>query len=128
MSSYPVHRSLPPSRRYCSDENLLPGEVWNKPLNPHANLSLLRAARIACRSLVALVLWSVSIYSRRDSISGSSRTVHPPGIFSFSQRREDGFFMSGKVTKEMADLARRVASRMLHKHPTSDNADRPECA
>jgi hypothetical protein len=27
---YPVHRSLPPTRRSSSDESLLPGEVWNK--------------------------------------------------------------------------------------------------
>ena len=47
MSSYPVHRSLPPTRRSGSDENLVPGEVWNKPLNPHANLSPLRATRLA---------------------------------------------------------------------------------
>jgi hypothetical protein len=35
MSSYPVHRSLPPSRRSSSDENLVPGEAQDKPLNPH---------------------------------------------------------------------------------------------
>src|SRR5215203_1679168 len=43
---YPVHRSLPPTRRSSSDGSLVPGKVWNKPLNPHANLSLLRATRI----------------------------------------------------------------------------------
>jgi hypothetical protein len=43
---YPVHWSLPPTGRSSSDESLLPGEVWNKPLNPHANLSLLRATRL----------------------------------------------------------------------------------
>jgi hypothetical protein len=32
MSSYPVHRSLPPTRRSKSDENLLPGEAQDKPL------------------------------------------------------------------------------------------------
>ena len=57
MSSYPVHRSLPPTRRSSSDENLLPGEVWNKPLNPHADLFLLRARRMASKGLVAPVLY-----------------------------------------------------------------------
>jgi hypothetical protein len=55
MSSYPVHRSLPPTRRSSSDENLLPGEAQDKPFNPHANLSLLSATRMASRSLVAPV-------------------------------------------------------------------------
>jgi hypothetical protein len=55
MSSYPVHRSLPPTRRSSSDESLLPGEVWNKPLNPHANLSLPRATRMASKDFR---LWS----------------------------------------------------------------------
>jgi hypothetical protein len=32
MSSYPVHRSLPPTRRSSSDGSLAPGEVRNKPL------------------------------------------------------------------------------------------------
>src|SRR5215208_4248450 len=47
MSSYPVHRSLSPTRRSSSDENLVPGKTQDKPLNPHANLSLLRATSIA---------------------------------------------------------------------------------
>jgi hypothetical protein len=51
MSSYPVHRSLPPTRRSSSDENLLPGEAQCKPLSPHGNLSLLRATRRPLRSL-----------------------------------------------------------------------------
>jgi hypothetical protein len=51
MSSYPVHRSLPPTRRSSSDGSLVPGEAWDKPLNPHANLSLLRATRIASKGL-----------------------------------------------------------------------------
>jgi hypothetical protein len=42
MSSYPVHRSIPPARRSSSDEKLVPGEAQDKPLSPHANLSLLR--------------------------------------------------------------------------------------
>jgi hypothetical protein len=29
---YPVHRSLPPTRRSSSDENLVPGEAQYKPL------------------------------------------------------------------------------------------------
>ena len=49
MSSYPVHRSLPPTRRSSSDEDLVPGEVQDKPLNPSATLSLLRAARIVSK-------------------------------------------------------------------------------
>jgi hypothetical protein len=53
MSSYPVHRSLPPTRRSSSDENLVPGEAWDKPPNPHTNLSLLRATRIAADGLYA---------------------------------------------------------------------------
>jgi hypothetical protein len=44
---YPVHRSLPPTRRPSSDESLVPGEVQDKPPNLHANLTLLRATRIA---------------------------------------------------------------------------------
>jgi hypothetical protein len=44
---YPVHRSIPPTRRSKSDENLVHGEAQCKPLNPHANLSLLRATRMA---------------------------------------------------------------------------------
>jgi hypothetical protein len=51
MSSYPVHRSLPPTRRSSSDESLIPGEAQNKPLNPHANLSLLRATKMASNGL-----------------------------------------------------------------------------
>ena len=58
MSSYPVHRSLPPTRRSSSDENPLPGEAQDKPLNSHANLSLLRTTTMASRSLVAPVQWS----------------------------------------------------------------------
>jgi hypothetical protein len=53
MSSYPVHRSLPPTRRSSSDENLVPGEALHKPPNPQANLSLLRAKRIAADGLYA---------------------------------------------------------------------------
>jgi hypothetical protein len=44
---YPVHRSLPPTRRPSSDGSLVPGEAWDKLLNPHATWSLLRATRIA---------------------------------------------------------------------------------
>src|SRR5215212_8884984 len=33
MSSCPVHRSLPPTRRSSSDENLVPGQVSNTRLN-----------------------------------------------------------------------------------------------
>jgi hypothetical protein len=51
MSSYPVHRSLPPTRRSFTDENLVPREVQDKPLSPHAKLSLLRAARMASKTL-----------------------------------------------------------------------------
>jgi len=51
MSSYPVPRSLPPTRRSSSDENLVPGEAQDKPLNPHDNLSLLRATRMASDGL-----------------------------------------------------------------------------
>jgi hypothetical protein len=43
---YPVHRSLPPTRRSSSDESLLPGEAQDKPPKLHAKLSLLRATRI----------------------------------------------------------------------------------
>jgi len=48
---YPVHRSLPPTRRSFTDENLVPREAQDKPLSPHANLSLLRAARMASKTL-----------------------------------------------------------------------------
>jgi hypothetical protein len=51
MSSYPVHRSIPPTRRSKSDESLVPGEAQDKPLNPHANLSLLRAPRTVSNGL-----------------------------------------------------------------------------
>src|SRR5215204_2738682 len=44
---YPVHLSLPPTRRSSSDEHLVPGQAQDKPPNPLANLSLLRATRIA---------------------------------------------------------------------------------
>jgi hypothetical protein len=53
MSSYPVHRSLPPTRRSSSDESLVPGEVQDKPPNLHTNLSLLRATRIASNGFAA---------------------------------------------------------------------------
>src|SRR5919112_1885973 len=46
---YPVHRSLPPTRRCSSDENLLPGEAQDKPLSPHTSLSLLRATRLTSK-------------------------------------------------------------------------------
>jgi len=58
MSSYPVHRSLPPTRRFSSDENRLPGEAQDKPLSLHSSLSLLRTTTMASRSLVAPVQWS----------------------------------------------------------------------
>jgi hypothetical protein len=48
---YPVHRSLPPTRRSFTDENLVPREAQDKPLSPHATLSLLRAARMASKTL-----------------------------------------------------------------------------
>jgi len=51
MSSYPVHRSLPPTRRSSSDGNLVPDEAHDKPPNPHANLSLLRATEMAAEGL-----------------------------------------------------------------------------
>src|SRR5918995_862839 len=51
MSSYPVHRSLPPTRRSSSDEDLLPGKAQDKPLNPHANQPMLRATRIVSKRL-----------------------------------------------------------------------------
>src|SRR5919112_1201663 len=38
MSSYPVHRSLPPTRRSSSDESLVPGEAWDKPLHCYSIL------------------------------------------------------------------------------------------
>src|SRR5215211_2783841 len=48
---YPVHRSIPPTRRSSSDESLVPGEAQDKPQNPHANLSLSRATRKATKGL-----------------------------------------------------------------------------
>jgi len=48
---YSVHRSLPPTRRSSSDESVVPGEAQDKPLSPHANLSLLKATRIASRGI-----------------------------------------------------------------------------
>jgi hypothetical protein len=53
MSSYPVHRSLPPTRRSSSDESVVPGEAQDKPLHPHTKLSLLRATRLPSEGLQA---------------------------------------------------------------------------
>jgi hypothetical protein len=51
LCSYPVHRSLPPTRRSSSDERIVPSEAWDNQPNLHANPSLLRATRTASKSL-----------------------------------------------------------------------------
>jgi hypothetical protein len=71
MSSYPVHRSLPPTRRSSSDENLLPGEVECKPLSPHGNLSLLRATRRPLRGLRRPVAFGVGQGQAAQTILGA---------------------------------------------------------
>src|SRR5215207_8967007 len=48
---YPVHRSLPPTRRSSSDENLVPGEAWDKPLNSCSMLEIQAVFLLLC-------LWS----------------------------------------------------------------------
>ena len=58
---YPVHRSLPPTRRSSSDWNLVPGEAQDKPPNPHAILSLLRATRIASEGTHYILCWLLCI-------------------------------------------------------------------
>jgi hypothetical protein len=47
LCGYPVHGSLPPTRRSGSEDHLVPGEAWDEPANPHANLAVLRTTRIA---------------------------------------------------------------------------------
>ena len=48
---YPVHRSLPPTRRSSSDENLVPDEAWDKPLNSCSMLEIQAVFLLLC-------LWS----------------------------------------------------------------------
>jgi hypothetical protein len=48
MSSYPVHRSLPPTRRSSSDENLVPGEAQDKPLNCYSILEIQAVFLLLC--------------------------------------------------------------------------------
>jgi hypothetical protein len=86
MSSYPVHRSLPPTRRSSSDENLVPGEVQDKPPKPHAKLSLLRAERIASKGLHCPRYVEVS--PRSDTTSSAS--IRVLARLATMHRTEDG--------------------------------------
>jgi hypothetical protein len=72
LCSYPVHRSLPPTRRSSSDGSVVPGEAQDKPPNPHAKLSLLRATRIVPAVTIYYVFGSYC--------SGMDRTCSGIGI------------------------------------------------
>jgi hypothetical protein len=55
MSSYPVHRSIPPTRRSSSDGNLVPGVAWGKPLNCYSTLEIQAVFLLLCLGLLQAV-------------------------------------------------------------------------
>jgi hypothetical protein len=97
---YPVHRSLPPTRRSSSDESLVPGKTHDKPLNPHANLSVLRATRTASESLLGPRY--VGAYPPQSTISSAPirslirpATMHRTEYGHSTGRRRDGWLVVG---------------------------------
>ena len=84
---YPVHRSLPPSRRSSSDESLLPGKAQDKPLNTRTNLSLLRATRIASNGLLCLATFGACPGPGTTSSVPIRALVRPATM----HRTEDGY-------------------------------------
>src|SRR5215217_6073124 len=95
---YPVHRSLPPTRRSSSDESLVPGKTHDKPLNAQTNLSLLRATRMASESHLGSRY--VGAYPRQSTTSSAlirvivrPATMHRTELGHSTGRRRDGWLV-----------------------------------